>query len=85
MPDAPFLHESSGTVRFWVTVDDRTVGASIRKETLRYHFRTGESADPLEIYGLHAEAIDAVVRRRIAQGAMEPVMLRDHDLLDASS
>ncbi|MGJ7504239.1 DUF1488 family protein [Variovorax sp. RHLX14] len=80
MADAPFFHDASGTVRFSVTVEGHDVNASIGRETLRYHYRTGEDADPLNTYGLHAEEIDAAVRRRLAQGSMEPVMLRENDL-----
>jgi len=65
-------------------VEGRAVGASIARETLRYHFRTGEGADPMETYGRHVEEIDAAVRRRLAQGAMEPVMLREYDLREAA-
>lgn len=81
MSDAPYFHDASGTVRFSVTVDGgQAVSASIGREALRYHFRTAESADSLETFGQHVEAIEAAVRRRLAQGAMEPVMLREHDM-----
>lgn len=80
MADAPFFHDASGTVRFSVTVEGKNVDASIGRETLRYFYRTGEDADPLHTFGLHVEEIDAAVRRRLAQGSMEPVMLRENDL-----
>ena len=80
MADAPFIHDASGTVRFSVTVEDRTVNASIGREVLRYHYRTAEDANPLDTFGQHADEMDAAVRRRIAQGSMEPVMLRENDL-----
>ena len=80
MSDTPFFHDASNAVRFLVTVDGRSVDASIGKTTLHYHFRTGDNADPLETYASHAEEIDAAVRRRLAQGSTPPVMLREHDL-----
>ncbi len=80
MADAPFFHDASGTVRFSVTVEGKDVSASIGRETLRYHYRTGEEADPLHTFGLHVEEMDAAVRRRLAQGSMESVMLRENDL-----
>ena len=80
MANAPFFHDASGTVRFSVAVEGQDVDASIGKETLRYHYRTGEDADPLHTFGLHIEDIEAAVRRRLAQGSMEPVMLRENDL-----
>ena len=36
---------------------------------------------PLETYALDAAEIDAAVRKRVAGGAREPVMLRDFDLV----
>jgi len=81
MSQAPFFHEASRTVRFWVQVDAQWIGASIGKETLHYRYRPdGRDEDPMETYQSHAEDIEAAVRRRIAQGAREPVMLREFDL-----
>ncbi|WP_454902823.1 DUF1488 family protein [Variovorax gossypii] len=81
MSDAPYFHDASGTVRFWVAVDGgNAVSASIGREALRYHFRTAEGADSLETFGQHVPEIEAAVRRRLAQGSMEPVMLREHDM-----
>ena len=34
----------------------------------------------LETYQLHAQQIDAAVRRRVSGGSVEPVMVRDYDL-----
>ena len=75
------FHPDSDSVRFWVLVDGKPVGASVRREVLHYTFRPGErDDDPLETYQRHAHAIDAAVRRRVAQGSIEPVMLREFDL-----
>jgi Protein of unknown function (DUF1488) len=77
----PFLHLPSGTVRFWVLVDGQFVGSSIRRETLHYRYHaTQTDDDPLLTYTANSDEIDAAVRRRVAAGSVEPVMLRDADL-----
>ncbi|HSV47632.1 MAG TPA: DUF1488 family protein, partial [Ramlibacter sp.] len=79
--DAPFFHDSSGTVRFWVDVGGRLLGASVSREALHHRYRPGvQGDDPLETYQAHAAEIEAAVRRRLAQGSIEPVMLREYDL-----
>ncbi len=81
MSQPPFFHPESGTVRFWVQVDDRLVGASIG--TAAWHYRSSPQTaddDPLATYTRTAAAIDAAVRRRVATGSREPVMLRDWDV-----
>ena len=81
MSQAPFFHPDSGSVRFWVQVDDLLVGASIRKETLHYRYHAHlTDDDPLDTYKANATEIDAAVRRRVAAGSIEPVMLREHDM-----
>ena len=80
-PDAPFLHESSGTVRFWVLIDGTPLGASVGSMALHHRYRPGaQGEDPLETFHANRPDIEAAVRRRIAQGAREPVMLREFDL-----
>ena len=80
IPD-PFLHGDSGSVRFWVMVDGQAIGASIRQETLHHRFAAGRSDDqPLSTYQQHAAELHEAVRRRVASGSIEPVMLREHDL-----
>lgn len=81
MPQAPLFHMSSGTVRFWVDIGAETIGASITKETLHYRYNpTQQDDDPLTTYTSHAAELQDAVRRRVATGAREPVMLREHDL-----
>ena len=81
MSEAPYFHEDSNAVRFWVPVDGSLVGASISKATLHYRFRPGvDGDDPLQTYLEHAAVVDAVVRRRVAGGSREPVMVREYDL-----
>jgi hypothetical protein len=81
MSQPPFFHQDSGAVRFWVQVDDQLVGASISKQTLHYRFRPdAQGEDPLETYNTFARDIDAAVRRRVAKGSIEPVMVREYDL-----
>lgn len=85
MSDAPYFHDASGTVRFWVPVEGgHAVSASIGRDALRYHFRTAEGADSLATFGLHVQEIEAAVRRRLAQGSIEPVMLRENDMRGAA-
>jgi Protein of unknown function (DUF1488) len=84
MPQAPFFHDISGTVRFWVLVDDVPIGASIGKETLHYRYKPHASDDdPLATYTQNAAHIHAAVRLRLAAGSREPVMLRDFDVRPA--
>ena len=81
MNPQPFFHADSSAVRFWVAIGDDFVGATIGKSTLHYRFMPSRSDDePLATYLANAELIDAVVRRRVAAGSIEPVMLREHDL-----
>jgi len=81
MHPAPYFHADSGAVRFWVTIESLPVGASIRRETLHYRFAPQRSDDePLATYLANAAEIDAAVRRRVAAGSIEPVMLREFDL-----
>jgi hypothetical protein len=79
--DPAFFHLPSGTVRFWVLVDGVSVGASIGKAVLHYrYFPNATDDDPLATYMANATEIDAAVRRRVAGGSTEPVMLRDPDV-----
>lgn len=82
VPPSPFFDLATGTLRFWVTLEDgNAVGATITKETLHYLF-SGHPAgdDATATYERHHHRIDAAVRRRFAAGSREPVMLRDHDV-----
>ena len=86
MADAPFFHEASGTVRFWVLVDGQPFGASVSREALHHRFRpTVQGEDPLQTFRDNIADIEAAVHRRIAQGSREPVMLREYDLRAAVS
>ena len=77
----PFLHLPSGTVRFWVPVDGQFVGSSIRREILHYRYHaTQTDDDPMVTYAANVAEIHAAVRRRVAKGSIEPVMLRDADI-----
>ena len=79
--DPPFFHDSSRTVRFWVMVDGNLMGASVGQEALHHRYRpTLQGDDPVETFNANLVEIEAAVRRRAAQGALEPVMLREYDL-----
>ena len=69
-------------MRFWAAMDDGSfVGATISKSTLHYRFGAKSSGeDAVATYTAHREEIDAAVRRRVAKGSIEPVMLREADL-----
>jgi len=80
-PPQAFFHIMSGTVRFWVQVGDEFIGATIGRETLHYRYHPDRSDDdPLATYVANAAEIDAAVKRRVATGSREPVMLRDPDV-----
>jgi len=74
----PFLHEASDSVRFQVRASGALVNASVSRQALRYSFKSADlSADLLSIYNIHSSKIHEAVLRRLAQGAREPVMLRE--------
>lgn len=81
MTHAPFFHQESGAVRFWIPINGQIIGGSISREALHHRFRpTAKDDDPLETYNANAADIAAAVARRVAQGSIEPVMLREYDL-----
>jgi len=81
MSDSPFFHEASASVRFWVLIDGKPFGASVGRNALHHRYRpTTHGDDPLETYQANAADIEAAVRRRVAEGSREPVMLREYDL-----
>ena len=81
MSDQAYFHADSASVRFWVTVGDQQVGAMVSKAALHYRFMPHASDDDaLVTYRAHADELAAVVRRRVAGGSIEPVMLREFDL-----
>jgi hypothetical protein len=85
MPQDPFFHQDSGAVRFWVPVNGEFIGASISRETLHHRFRPGaQGDDPMETFTTYRREITAAVERRVAQGSIEPVMLREYDLRELS-
>ncbi len=79
-PD-PYWHEGTEAVRFWVMIGDQSVGATISRRTLHHHFAANRTDDqPLATYQTNANLLHDAVRRRVAGGSIEPVMLREHDL-----
>ena len=81
----PQFHDESGALRFWVALEGGgQIGASITARALHYRFQGQlNGADALATYNAHRSEIDAAVRRRVAAGSIEPVMLREHDLTAA--
>lgn len=79
--DLPYLHLESDSIRFWAVVGTSTVGAMISRRALHFRFRPqAADDDPLETYWMFQRDIHEAVRRRVAAGAREPVMLREYDL-----
>ena len=78
--DACF-HTDSGAVCVWVPIADGLMGASIGRSVLHHRFRPGaRDDDPLQTFLSHRPEIEAAVRRRAAQGSIEPVMVREYHL-----
>jgi hypothetical protein len=81
MTQDAFFHHESGAVRFWVPINDQFVGASISRDTLHYRFRpNARDENPMETFAANTKDIFAAVERRVAQGSIEPVMIREYDL-----
>jgi len=78
----PLFHEDSGAVRCWVPMPDGAlVGAIVRRELLHHGFGGRfDGGDALDTFHAHRHAIEAAVRRRVAGGSLEPVLLREADL-----
>ena len=86
MTQNAFFHQESGAVRFWVPINGQLIGASISRETLHHRFRPkAQGEDPMETFTAHASDISAAVERRVAQGSIEPVMLREYDLREGAT
>ena len=77
----PFFSERSGAVLFWVPIAGIAVGASVSRETLQRHYApVAHDMDPMDTFRAHLDGIEDAVRRRVASGSIEPVMLRERDL-----
>jgi hypothetical protein len=79
---APAFHAETDALRFWVAMPGGPVmGASLSRSVLHYRFQGRvDGSDALTVYAAHRLLIDAAVRKRVAAGSREPVMLREHDL-----
>ena len=79
---AAYFHADSDALRFWVPIPGQDpMGASISRQVLQYRFQgRPDGSDALAVYAAQRAIIDAAVTRRAAQGAREPVMLREGDL-----
>jgi hypothetical protein len=83
----PIFHDAARTVRFWVPVNGTSVCAMVSDATLRCCFAPAQPGrTALSIFGAHLAELDEMVRRKIAAGFLEPVMLHDSDFpADAAS
>lgn len=79
---APFFHQDSEALRFWVQVPGGVpIGAMLTRQLLHYRFDAKpDGSDAVALYEKHRRDIDAAVLGRVASGSIEPVMLREHDL-----
>lgn len=81
MTHPAYLHLESDSVRFWALVDGTWVGAMISRRALHHRFQPqAVDEDPMQTYQTFEQEIHAAVRRRVAAGSREPVMLRDGDV-----
>ena len=77
----PFFHADSDCVRFWVPIAGIAVGASVRRDVLHHRYAPHSvDEDPLVTFQANLAAIEDAVRRRVANGSIEPVMIREFDL-----
>ena len=78
---APYFHDDSDSVRFWVPIAGIAVGASVRRDVLHHRYAPHSvDEDPLATFQTNLGAIEDAVRRRVANGSIEPVMIREFDL-----
>lgn len=76
-----YFHADSSTVRFWIRIRGLPVGASIPSHLLSRRYGADRpGGDALALYLAHAEELAEAVKRRVAGGSIEPVMLRERDL-----
>ena len=80
-----FFHNDSDSVRFWVRIGDGAIGATVSRYTLHHRYQpNAQGEDPLQTHRAHLPELEAAVRRRVANGSIEPVMLREFDLRAAA-
>jgi len=79
--DPAFFHSDSDSVRFWVQTSAGLTGATVSRYTLHHRYQPdARDDDPLETHRAHLAELEAAVRRRVANGSIEPVVLREFDL-----
>lgn len=76
----PIFHEAERTVRFWVPVNGASVCALVSDMALRCCFAPAEPHKAvLAVFDEHLAELDEIVCRKIAAGAVPPVVLHDSD------
>jgi hypothetical protein len=82
----PWFHQDTGAVRFWVAIPEgKPMGAILSAQVLHFRFHTqADGSDAVAAYHANRSEIDAVVMRRVAGGSIEPVIVRENDLLPLS-
>jgi hypothetical protein len=80
LPQA-YFDDAAGVVYLWVrTAAGIPMGAMLRKEVLHFRFGAALSGvDALKTYQHHRAEVEATVLRRITDGSIEPVILRESD------
>ena len=79
-----FFHAASGCVRFWVPIAGIWVGASVSKATLQGRYAAAPADDDaLLTFRAHEPELQDAVRRRVARGGIELVVVGAADLKPA--
>ena len=78
--DLPEPYAGREAVVIRVGVGRREVRAIVSREALEERFEAGhDPQDWVDAYRAHADAIDAVVRAKVARASPEPVLVSKHD------
>ena len=77
----PFFSERSEAVFFWVPIAGISVCASVSRETLHRRYAPDSvDEDPMATFGAHSGKLEDAVRRRVASGSIDLVVIRESDL-----
>jgi Protein of unknown function (DUF1488) len=79
---AASYHADSDSLRYWVVVTGQAaIGASVSRSVLHHRFKGAvDGSDALVVYAAHRAELEDAVRRRVALGSREPVIVRENDL-----
>lgn len=79
---AASYHADSDSLRYWVVMPGQAaMGASVSRSVLHHRFKGApDGSDALVVYAAHRAELEDAVRRRVALGSREPVIVRENDL-----